>query len=253
MSSGPRIRIDRKAAEQLLSRDPAAWHTSGRLAGLLAAATAPAHEDELAGESAAVAAFRAAAHLGPVASAGRPSMLKLALAKLLTLKAAGAVAATTVVGGVALAAGTGNLPDGLPFSEQTPAVERSQQPDKGRPSDRPDATPSPSLVGLCRAYAAGANKEAVLANPAFSVLVDAAGGAENVDDYCATLPEPADGKGNRPSAVPTDRPGPDNHPTGAPGERPTGAPDARPTVVPGAPGDGERNGSPAATPSHPGR
>lgn len=236
MSSGRRTRLDRKTAEQILRGDPAAWRAAGPLIGPLAAATAAAYSGELAGESAAVAAFRTAAQLGPVTSSGRRSMIKIALAKLLTLKVA-AVLAATAAGGVALAAGNGVLP---PFTDSPPATGPGQDGPAGDGSNRPGATPSPSLLGLCQAYAAGANKDAVLANPAFSVLVNAAGGVENIEDYCATLPETESGRGTPPSGVPATPPGQTNHPTGAPAGVPTGPPDGLPdsppvTVPPTAP------------------
>src|SRR5690606_24081242 len=87
MSSVPPI--DRQAAEQILRSDPAAWRVAGPVGAVLAAATATAGPDELAGEAAAVAAFRATAHLVPATSVGSQSMLKTALAKIVTVKVAG--------------------------------------------------------------------------------------------------------------------------------------------------------------------
>ena len=61
MSFNPSCRIDRETAEQLLSG--ASGHTTGghdALAGLLAAAAAPAAGGALPGEQAALTAFRVA-------------------------------------------------------------------------------------------------------------------------------------------------------------------------------------------------
>ncbi|GIE84714.1 hypothetical protein [Actinoplanes regularis] len=132
--------MDRKTAENLLRGDRA---TIGHpLAELLATAKAPATADELSGEAAAMAAFRAAAHSsGPVTPPKRSI-----LAKLLTLKVAAAAFATTAaVGGVALAANTGALPD--PISVAGPSYSASHPP-KPSPSVRPK--PSGSTPALAR-------------------------------------------------------------------------------------------------------
>src|SRR5215211_5664524 len=107
--------IDRETAEQLLRGDPGALHEVGPLAAPLQAAQAAAFPDELVGEQMALAAFRAA-QLIPVPQPRRPSMLKIALAKVLTAKAA-AVLAGLSLGGVAVAATTGAIP--TPF-DSTP-------------------------------------------------------------------------------------------------------------------------------------
>jgi hypothetical protein len=157
-------------------------------------------------------------------------MIKTTLAKVLTLKAA-AVLAGVSVGGVALAASTGAMPNPLdhnPFGASTSA----------RPTDKPsarpagaDASPSPSLVGLCHAYLAGAgdNHGKALENPAFTVLITTAGGKDKVDVYCAALLSGPSG-----DAANSDQAG--SHRTGAPTAHPTGAPTAHPTAHPtGAP------------------
>jgi hypothetical protein len=97
--------IGRDEVERVL-RDAAGGPRPGQdpLTAFLAAAAAPAHEDELAGEEAAVAAFRRARLASP--SRRRPMF-----ARLLTVKAAVALGlATTAIGGVALAAASGTLP-----------------------------------------------------------------------------------------------------------------------------------------------
>jgi len=111
-SNEKRNRLDRITAEQLLHGDPAALSAGHpRLAEVLAVANAPAHPAELAGESAAMAAFTAARRT-PLTPARRPSMIQLALAKLLTIKVAAiAGVACASVGGVALAANAGVLPE----------------------------------------------------------------------------------------------------------------------------------------------
>lgn len=232
--------IDRRTAERLLDRARA-----GRLAGgdplvdLLALAAAPAGRDELAGESAALAAFRAARPV-PADRSRRRSMIKTALAKVLTLKAA-AVLAATAAGGVALAASTGALPNPLNGTTQSaPGVvgHVGGRPSAGashRGSDGPDATPSPSLLGLCHAYTAGAGSEhgKALENPAFSVLITTAGGKDKVDAFCSALLASAGSTGQptaHPTGASTDHPtgGPTGHPSEGQDKHPTGAPTSHP-------------------------
>jgi hypothetical protein len=149
-------------------------------------------------------------------------MLETALAKLLTLKAGATVLAVAATGGVALAAANGALPDPLGEPAAKAAASASGAPDaddKGKAS--PSAgkgTPSPNLVGLCRAYRAGAgdNPGKALENPAFGVLITTAGDKEKVAAYCDGLLANAKG---RPTAKP--------RPTGTP-SHPAGKPSARP-------------------------
>jgi len=136
--------------------------------------------EEIGGEAAALAAFRAVhpAH-SPLPSPRRRPMLKSSLLSLLTTKAAMAAAATAAVGTVTVAAATGVLPNPVsgasgtgtgPGGDVTAAASAS-------PSATPSATPSPSLVGLCQAFLAGAmsNPGKAASNPAFTALATAAG------------------------------------------------------------------------------
>lgn len=251
MSSQRTRRLDRSTAERLLSGDQATTDThagtaAAMLAATLSAAAAPAQPGELADEHRALAAYSNPAQLGPNPEYRRQSMLKSALAKVLTVKAAIIVAALGA-SGVALAAGTGALP--TPWSDTPatpPATSRAANPDAppsatptGRPSDagKPadaGATPDPSVTGLCAAYTAqvGENPGKALESPAFEALVTAAGGKDNVPAYCDTLTrstgkpsdlptptEPGNGKApaTRPSPTSPDRPASPStpvHPTG---------------------------------------
>jgi len=236
MNTHGRRPLDPEAAEHLLSGHPAARRDSRRLAERLSAASAVAFPGELAGEHAAVAAFLAAADVDLAPQPGRRSMIKSVLvAKLLTLKAAAIAVAAVSAGGVALAASTGVLPNPLNQAPENPG--HSVPAPAG--SNGSNATPSPSLVGLCTAYLAGAGDDhgKALENPAFGALITAAGGTENVDSYCTELgvTEPGPGRG---SASPTDHPtgkpsdvGPSQLPTGPP-SHPTGPPTALPTSPP---------------------
>ncbi|MGR6321687.1 hypothetical protein Q2K19_17260 [Micromonospora soli] len=167
-------------------------------------------------------------------------MSQFALAKLLTLKAGATVVAVTATGGVALAAATGTLPGTSSEPSTKPAAHATGKPsdaaDKGKGAGDAQGTPSPNLVGLCRAYRAGAgdNPGKALENPAFRVLITTAGDKEQVAAYCDALLAGAKGKPSqaaRPTATPS-------HPTGRPSARPTtagtDAPDAdrKPTARP---------------------
>jgi hypothetical protein len=236
MNSSRSGRINRDSAERLLSA--AAVEPRGvpdALIHLLAAARAIAQPAELAGESAAMDAFRAVL-LGPTPHPRRRSMLQTALAKFLTLKvAAAAVVTVAATGGVALAATNGALPDAL--SNHSPTAKpsaHSTADDSAKPSASTGAkgSPSPSLVGLCRAYQAGAgdNPGKALENPAFTALITAAGDKDKVTAYCGSLlaaqksahPTPKNGPGGAPTTHPTGKA--DSHPTGAPVGRMTPTP-----------------------------
>ena len=240
------------------------------LARLLRAAAGHAHGGEVVGEQDAMDAFRAA-RLGIIGPPRRPSSFRMALAKLLTLKAAIlAAVAVAATGGVALAATSGALPlplrHGPPEPRTTPAhstavpspTPAATAPGSPGPLPPPTATalgsPVPAVLNLCRAYTAGAgnNPGKALDNPAFGALVDAAGGRDKVAAYCAAALATANGGGNGgasggngdgPPAVGRDH---DGRPGGAPGH-PTGKPDKQP---PKGPPTAEPNGNPHGT-DHP--
>ncbi len=168
--------LDPFTAEQLLSGELVDREV-GPLADLLAAAAATARADELAGETAAVAAFRDAV------GASRPatSAVRSTVTKALAIKVA--VALTAVAGAsLGAAAATGNLPgSGEPQIAAPPATSSrptarstamtpvkppsesadrsttpgpSMAPTKPHPSKRvtPTPPPSPEIEGLCKAY-----------------------------------------------------------------------------------------------------
>ena len=250
--------MKRRTAERILDRPAAAG--SDPVARLLTAAAGPAAPAELSHERVALEQFRSRP-LTQVSPTRRPSMLKITVAKLLAAKLlTTAVAATAATGGVVLAAATGNLPDSLQQAAHTavnaPAVHHGKpasKPSRGtetEPSGSADARPSssaapaPSLTGLCTAYQAGAtaNHGKALANFAFTALVTAAGGTDQVGSYCLTLigapashpaapsTHPTGAPSSHPAAAPTHPTGaPSTHPTGAPSTHPTGAPSTHPT------------------------
>jgi len=230
MNAHERRPLTAETAEQMLAGRPVTARHAQRLANRLAMASTAAFPGELAGEDAAAAAFRAAVSADLAPQSGRRSMSKTAvLAKLLTLKAAAIAVAAVSAGGVALAATTGVLPN--PLAPQNP----------GHSTDSPGrsgtaGTPSPSLVGLCTAYQAGAGADhgKALESPAFSVLITAAGGKDKVDTYCTGIGVTATGSGHS-TGEPTSNPGATDHPTGQPtghpdeSNHPTGAPTTHPT------------------------
>jgi hypothetical protein len=252
--------IDRITAERLLRGDTGGASVGpDALADLLAAAAAPGRPDELAGESAALTAFRQA-RPDLVGQPRRGSMIKVVLAKALTAKIAMvAAAAVAVGGGTAVAAATGHLPASLgggssptqPTPSHAPATDQNSP--AGNEGQQANATPSPSMFGLCQAYSAGAANDhgRALDNPAFSVLITNAGGEDQVADYCATVL--ANPPGNAPSTHPTGESGEHGqsatHPTGQPTSHPAPEPTERPTEHPTGPSD--QHGTPTGTPSHP--
>jgi hypothetical protein len=250
MSMNRNRRISARAAEDLLNGASAdGRHT--HVAALLRTAAGPGRPDELAGQQQALMAFHRA-QLRPDPSPRRQSMIKSALVKVLTVKAAAVAALVLAGGGVALAASTGALPNPLSSHQPATATSSSGHPDSSHgPTATPhpggSADPSPSLVGLCRAYTAGAGSAQgkALDNPAFHALLTAAGGKDNVDSYCTNLLATTT---THPTGSPSDHPSgrPSTHPTGRPSSHPTGNPSGHPTGHP----SGNPTGNPTPKPSH---
>lgn len=185
------------------------------LASLLAAATAPGHPGELAGEEAAVVAFRAA-RAGAVAAASPTRRRRWLPAGVGTWLGGLAIVATA---GVAVAAtgldspsspGPGPVPGvSTPSSghHSDPTMDQTTNLGRPVPTDLPstDESGSPEAGGRgqCLAYlnADQAQRRGYERGAAYRRLVDAAGGADRLADYCQQIIDgPA---GNRP----TDRPG----------------------------------------------
>ncbi len=234
MSTNRSRRIDRETAEHLLGG--AATGTQDgpdALTDLLAAATAPATTAELAGEEAALTAFRQAAHLAgstPSVSARaakprtgstrvprRRTMANCAPARFISAKAAAAALAATALGGVAVAAGTGNLPVELGGAPAAPATTRAADGTAGQPTAITAPIPSPGTPGRALASPAGpASPSSALAtlcrswpttgkpatDPRFEPLTRAAGGSDRVAAYCGDLlRRPDTGGGTTPSGT----------------------------------------------------
>jgi hypothetical protein len=178
----------------------------GRVARLLAAATAPATPEELADAQRTMAAFAAEMRSHPPTLVPRRTAVPR---KVLTIKAAAAaLVAVLSIGGVAAAAG-GLLPDqASPVADQTPATTgadaaahglgRAAAANLGGAADAgsadgqgrasavgPDATGA-ARAGLCRAWQAGqgADHGRRMDAVAFQALAEAAGGADHIAAYC---------------------------------------------------------------------
>jgi hypothetical protein len=255
MSKYPR-KIDRATAELLLRGEPAdPRHPYDLLAVLLATAAAPAHAGELAGEEAAVAAFRQS-RAAVAGLASRPGDEASIVAERSWRTAAPlrgwtrhpmrlaivALAATTA-GGVALA--NGSIPWSQQPADRRPATGSTTPSELAGPGSGQGqgqggagtATPHPSLAGLCRAYETGAGDAPgkALDNPAFTSLIKAAGGKDKVAAYCADVlaAEAKRAKKSTPSGQATtpDHLGETRRP-GLPAPAPTGRATGRPTVLP---------------------
>lgn len=257
MSSNRSPRISRRDAERLLTGGAVVTDATRPLAALLRAASVPAHPAELSGERAVLAAFEEAAQLAPVPSPRRHNVLKSTLAKILTVKVAALVATAAGTSGVVLAATSGVLlPGDKPSdprpADHPPAIHSSAHSPAGTPRDeapRSGQAPSPSPHGLCNAYQADKRDDPgkALDSPAFRALVTAAGGRDNVDDYCETVSAAQDA--DRPGR-PTDLPNDSDH---GPGDSPATKP-AAPTSRGNAPDNSPATGtadSPDGVPSPP--
>ena len=211
--------LDQATADRLLDGSGA-----GPLSDLLTAARAPGSVAELAGEAAALAEFRAATEAAALSrrdaasprrheAPGQRSVLR----RFITVKAA-SIAAAVLLGGVAVAATTGVLP--LPLGpapvtsssgSAVPNPSTPTRPSEGSTPGSPDPSttptgpaspgatatpgagvgPSPTaaLVGLCRAYLAhvASKPDKPWDNPAYAVLLAAAGGDDQVLPFCTQL------------------------------------------------------------------
>ncbi|MFI6269507.1 hypothetical protein [Micromonospora zamorensis] len=210
------------------------------VARLLAAAAGPGLPRELAGEDAAVAAFRAARADPAPSVPHRPRGRRLTAGAVAWI---GAVAVTATAGAAFAAVSQDWVPDpGAPEPTRTSPTPGQGSPRSGEPGRSPSSpgtpsagTPSPrppspgtppapgtpsantapggSLHGLCRAWLAKKpdQRDKALRTPAYERLVTAAGSAGQVEEYCRRLvPEekPSEPKTVTPAPPPTGRPTP---------------------------------------------
>jgi hypothetical protein len=166
-------------------------------------------------------------------------LIKSFIGRLIATKALAAAAVVALAGGgIAVAATTGTASHGKSASAQAKVAARhASETDSEGPETEPaepsesgeaDGTPTPSLEGLCHAFQAGAtsNPGKAIDNPAFSVLVAAAGGKDKLAAYCENL-------------------------IGAPRSHPNGQPSDHPSHPAGA-GQSHGHGPPSDLPTHPG-
>jgi hypothetical protein len=226
--------VERDAVESLLNGDAREPVERDVLLRLLAAASAPGRPGELAGEEAAVHAFRRP-DTTPLRRPGRRALL----AKLLTVKVAAALA-VTALGGATVAAATGTLPripgtagfGAGPTAPTSPATPPRKPVDKGAgaggpaaPASSPSTSPSPSVADLCRAFVTDVDskppkdrektRQLDLKNPIYAPLVVAAGGKGRAMPYCVRLLKTPDVGDTAPPGV-----SPTSRPTTAPGGDP---------------------------------
>ncbi|MFE9655056.1 hypothetical protein [Micromonospora sp. NPDC006431] len=244
-SVGP---ADRAESDRLLDASRAGRQpTADPLAHLLVAAAAPAEPGELSGEEQALAAFRAARAApvpAPALAPRRPGRLRVGAAAWL------AGLATTATAGVAFAAVSLDRPD-QPAPPSAPSTSGStgggsaaaptgsqggSPTGTGIPGQAPTtgAAPTPSdgpgqpagagkLAGHCKAYLAKSppQRAKALESPGFADLVAAAGGADQVEDFCLRLvperaPKPSPAASAPSSGVPATSSGAPAKPSGAP-------------------------------------
>jgi hypothetical protein len=176
------------------------------VAALLAAAAGRGRPGELAGEEAALAAFRAARATPAAAVPHRPRGRRLTTGAVAWI---GAVAATATAGAAFAAVARDRGPDPVAPMPSRPSPSpqhsgpRSHEPGRSAPPGAlPPGAPSPitatppaslaptdQLHGLCRAWRAKRpeQREKALRTPAFQRLVTAAGGPAEVEPFCQRL------------------------------------------------------------------
>ncbi|WP_213012091.1 hypothetical protein [Paractinoplanes toevensis] len=224
-------RIGPAEAERLVAGDPAGPDLAA-LKKLLDAARAPAAVSELTGEKAAVAAFRA--HRTRAARAARrPARTRVGVVTVAT------GLALLVLGGTAVAARTGNLPQdaqqhahrlfsalGVPAPRTGPSPAPTPAPSSSRPVPTRPASPSPSpspspditALGWCEAWR-GAPGRTPLARDDRRRLAMAAGGEERIPGFCSR-PSPGAHSRSVPPVTPSRSPSRSTSPSAAePGTR----------------------------------
>jgi hypothetical protein len=217
--------MDPHRAERLIS---GAGDPGDPVARLLAAVRAPAMAEELAREDHAVVAFRMARWSGEATRPLPPVRQRTGWARAFGVKGLAIGLGTAVaLGGVALAATTGVLPNPLTgitsdgdtsnpprSSSAAPGqTDRRTEPAPGQsvgsptthpsgpPTDvgtgAPTAPPDPAVMGLCRALRAHDYQDPAkwLDSTGFERLRVAAGGEDKIADFCTALlsSEPARG------------------------------------------------------------
>jgi len=245
------------------------------VAEVLAALQAPPDRREVAGWGQVLTVYREIAgrpgrpgqpgRASQPARPGRPRSRRLRLiAPPLGARfaAASGAAVIAVLGGGAAAAYTGSLPGALQkIAHEAIAAPRARE---GPAAPTPQGTGHPAgppvtgaaAYGLCNAYQhAEEHGNASQRSVAFRNLVNAAGGADQVTAYCASVPHPGAtstpglrvGQAGSPANAshgrkPTTPPGKPTKPAGKP-STPPGKPTASPGKPTASPGNGGGNGN----------
>jgi len=178
---------DQDTLERLLDGrlDPTAAPAGyGGLARLVAAVTAPATPEELAGRQVVLAEFAAVMQSRPPTPISRRAAMP---SKLFRVKAAAAaLVAVLSIGGVAAA--TGLLPSqAQPQADHAPSTTGAGTTGHGLGQAAAADLDKAATQGLCLAWQAGhgADSGRRADSPAFQALALAAGGGEKVAAYCA--------------------------------------------------------------------
>ncbi|WP_241562948.1 hypothetical protein [Micromonospora costi] len=218
---------DRDETDQLLDAARAGTPTgpdadpANPLAELLGAAAAPTRPHELAGEQAALAAFRAARAAASATSTRAPRRRRFTAGAVAW---AAAALATATAGAAFAAVNLDRPPDFVPPPGPETSSPIKDGPDSSptggnttsSPGSSPTAAPSPGTTGptaspeqttqlseLCRVYLAAkpAQREEALQTRRFAPLVAAAGGAGKVKGYCQRIARETGPRGeNEPGA-----------------------------------------------------
>ncbi|HEV2886547.1 MAG TPA: hypothetical protein VGX49_06530 [Jatrophihabitans sp.] len=260
------LNFEERSFEALLSGAPlpaAAPAGSQFLADVMDALSAPTTGDELAGFATARAAYLT--QFGTLPRHGRALRRRPAMPNtLFNPKIATAVAAGVLgLGGLSAAAYAGALPDtaqdvahhviGAPATHPGKGAGHAPK-QAGTPTSTPvgpDAT-GPAAFGLCMAYAHG-DGEAAGGSVAFTNLATAAGGADKIEAYCATIPHPGKAGASHAVGKPSTLP---SHPVGKPStlpSHPVGPPSSLPSHPTGPPSSlpAHPTGPPSTLPAHP--
>lgn len=211
--------------DALLARDLGPEETTAALrpvTELLAALRGTPSGGELAGLDRALAEFHRAGSMLDGSRRSHPRRRPLRRTPL-SAKLAGAIAAAVLAGGGIAAAYADVLPAALQKFAHTaiaaPAANSSPSPGETRRARVP-AGPGPSGTaahGLCSAYArAEAHGSAARRDVVFRKLVAAAGGADKVAAYCATVRGPSAGPAGHATGRPTARPSRPSRPVKTP-------------------------------------
>ena len=224
------------------------------LIAMLSAAAGPAQSSELAGELDAVAAFRVAMATG--ASPKRtqrprriPMISSLASAIGGKLAIAAAVSAAAITGATA-AAVTNTLPSPLQDVAHkigAPAAEshHGKKAEHPKPSRAPEPATSAaaSAFGQCQAFEVNGGKHAASPSPQLAALIAAAGGADKVEAYCASV---TPGSSEHASEHPT--PEPNEHASPEPGEHASPEPNEHASPEPNEQADDDATAEHPASP-----